>query len=180
MFAQSPSRWTTLAAQAQRWIDLSPTDSRSVLDFSHFDHVLSGLVGAENVTFLPLHEFGSPEYFQAFARGTTFDWRALHHAHEQNPARVNVRRDGERWRAAEIQRLRGRLAAEHLPGTRMHRFLTSRWNLPLRAASALTWRPRPTVRLEDDVRVRILERFGPSARELAARRGLALDGHGYW
>lgn len=178
-FAQSPGVGGSISASAETWIALPDDDPWNILNFNNLDDMLSEVVDPARVRFLPLHQFGNPEYFRAFAGATTFDWEILRLAHQQSPARVNVRRDGARWRAAEPIRLRGRLATRY-PNGIAHRLIISNWNLPLRVVSAFTWRPRREVQLDGRLRARVLERYGPSAREFAARRDLMLEGHGYW
>jgi hypothetical protein len=84
------------------------------------------------------------------------------------------------WRANPRLRLRGRLAFALKEFPRLRRFVLSRWNLAISAASAFSWRPTPRVVLSEHQRQAIVSRLEGSNRGLARTFRLDLDEAGYW
>jgi hypothetical protein len=179
-YAEAPVRGS-LNQFVHLFMSLGEADIRvDVLNYDHMDVQLSGLVGPSRVTFLPIAEIGTQKYWQQACAGTALDWRPIFAARKHiGAANVRQKPDGS-WRASPRPRLRAWLAEITSPGSRARRVIVSPYNLPLRAASALTWRPRPKIVLTPELEDLIIARYAESNRRFAARRGLDLDGHGYW
>jgi hypothetical protein len=160
------------------WLGLPDHGRQDVLDNAWLDATLSGVVGRDRVTFLPLHTFGSEQYWNSLTAGTPLDAAMFEDAYREDARPQNVRvGDAGAWvpdrgtRIPMLLRTRGLIDRLRSPNARLLR----------RTVNALTGRRHPSpFTLDEGVQRRILDRYGSTNRTFATDRSLELDGHGYW
>jgi hypothetical protein len=173
-YAQVSPR-SNFQAFVRSWLNRRDDDPNNILNFSGLDDQFSSIVGAENVSLLPLHEFGTPSFWSLLTERTTLDARAFAAWHASSPEPMNTANRGGEWTTRGGQGLRGQLARDMPAGSLASRLIKSRWNIPLRLLTPITRTKAHTFRMDEALRDEIDSRYLGSNARMARNRGIVFE-----